>query len=102
VPQDAQIDVRTFTAARCSGVTVLAQSLFYPIGWFNSSRLYDLLLTNEEWESTFSNSTAVHMYNSQASHKKILRPKYYGAKVPGYLHLALRMCPMSFYSESRF
>ena len=92
-----------FNAEKCQGVQLLPQRSFYPIGVFESPLLYKAIKSDTEWRDFFKDSYTVHMYySSKSSSRLILRPKYYGEKIPGYLHLALNYCSTSYYSEKTF
>ncbi|TRY71083.1 hypothetical protein TCAL_04271, partial [Tigriopus californicus] len=88
----------------CHGLMdVLWSKKFYPVGWFD----YDVLISHKrkeiEWIEFFSNSYAVHFYNSLSENKtKMLRRKFYGADIPALLFLALSQCPVAFESERMF
>ena len=74
---------------------------FYPRPWMFANSLFDKL-TGEEWDSLFKDTYAVHFYASSSPTRKILRPKFYGKKVPAYSYLGVQHCPISFFSEKTF
>ena len=90
-----------FNSERCGGVSVLDSQAFYPIGWRQQEKLYDHK-TRSDWYQIFQESYAVHFFQSSPKrhplNENIMRPKYYGARKPAYLVLALDHCPVAYWS----
>merc|ERR1712086_862902 len=80
-------------AENCQGVTVLPPKYFYPRPWMFANALFDKL-TGDDWDSLFKDTYAVHFYASSSPTRKILRPKFYGKKVPAYSYLGVQHCPI--------
>ena len=94
-----------FNDENCQGVSVLDSQSFYPIGWRQHEQLYDRK-TKSDWYKIFKESYAVHFYHSSPKRDplnlNIMRPKYYGARKPAYLVLALDHCPVAYWSKEYF
>ena len=57
----------------------------------------------DKWEEMFSSAYSVDFFQSSvANTRKILRPKFYGKKMPAYAALGSTRCPIAFYSERTF
>ena len=96
-----------FSAEHCAGITVLDYAAFFPIGWMNQGKLADPKRRAAEWYEMFSRSYAVHFYHSSsqssiANPRGIKRPRFYGARKPAYLVLAMDHCPLSYWSKDIF
>ena len=59
--------------------------------------------TKSEWFTMFKHSFGVHFYHSSSQNsgpaQVVKSPKYYGARRPAYLVLALNHCPVSYWSK---
>ena len=104
IPPGAAFRISRINKEACDGVDInlVPQHLFYPVGWFDFTALYSEMRSKSEWEDFFSESLAAHMYFSAGKKKKILREKFYGSKVPAYLYLASKYCPVSQQSAKIF
>ena len=106
VPVDGVMMTRErFSRERCQGVTVLDYKSFFPYGWMQHESLLKQK-TRTDWYEILDQSYAVHFYHSSSlrhgNGNIIKRPKYYGAKKPAYLVLALDHCPISYWSKTEF
>lgn len=104
--REIQMTRERFSPEHCGGIQVLDSRAFYPFSWMQSSQLYDPKRSRKEWYSQFTHSYAVHFYHSSSQSSSgpqtIRRPKYYGARKPAYLALALDHCPVSYRSRETF
>ena len=95
-----------FSPEKCNGISVLDYKAFFPFGWMNQANLYEPKQKKSEWYSHFKDSYAVHFYHSSSqsvgSPRSIKQPKFYGARKPAYLVLALDHCPLSYWSKKLF
>jgi len=95
-----------FSPEHCDGVSVLDYKSFFPFGWMNQAELYEPKRKKQDWYDTFKNSFAVHFYHSSSqsvgSPRAIKKPKFYGARKPAYLVLALDHCPVAYWSRDLF
>ena len=88
---------------KCQGIHVIEPYHFFPIPWFAGLHLLTPPRTVKEWQKTFENSYSVDFYRSSLEIKKnIMKPKFYGGKLPAYAYLAPRYCPLSLHSEKFF
>lgn len=107
IPSDGIMMTRErFNPERCKGgISVLDYKSFFPYGWRNQEQLMKQK-TKSDWYEIFSNSFAVHFYHSSSRRHGpgavIKRPKYYGAKKPAYLVLAMAHCPLAYWSGETF
>ena len=91
-----------FSREQCQGVQVLEPKSFFPFAWMQQSKMSEGR-AKKEWQEAFSSSYAVHFFHSSShSNQKIQRPKYYGARKPAYLTLALQHCPTAYWSRELF
>ena len=92
-----------FSPNQCGGVSLLDYKSFFPIGWMNQVTLYEPKRRKSEWMELFRQSYGVHFYHSSSQKsgplQNIKNPKYYGARRPAYLSLALDHCPVSYWSK---
>jgi len=104
--KDIQMTRERFSPDNCGGVQVMDSKSFYPFGWFHQVLLFDPKRSRKDWYEMFRNSLAVHFYHSSSQTTRgpipIRRPKFYGARKPSYLVLALDNCPVSFWSSQLF
>jgi len=95
-----------FSPDQCSGVSVLENRSFFPFGWMRQSELWEPKRKRTDWYDLLQNSYAVHFYHSSSqsvgSPKPINKPKYYGARKPAYLVLAMDHCPVAYWSKAIF
>jgi len=95
-----------FSPEYCDGVSVLDYRAFFPFGWMNQSELFEPKKRKQDWYDSFKHSFAVHFYHSSSqsvgSPRAIKKPKYYGARKPAYLVLALDHCPIAYWSNDVF
>ena len=100
--RDIQMTRERFSREQCHGVQVLEPKSFFPFAWMQQSKMSEGRV-KKEWQDAFSSSYAVHFFHSSShSNQKIQRPKYYGARKPAYLTLALQHCPVAFWSKQLF
>jgi len=91
-----------FTAAKCEGIRLLPAESFYPFAWTNAVEMFNGRKP-EEWRRVFKDTFSIDFFASSLKAKlKIMRPKFYGAKVPAYAYIAPLHCPISFHSEKLF
>ena len=94
-----------FNPETCRGISVLDYKSFFPFGWMQQERLMDRK-TKTDWYEIFEQSYGVHFYHSSSRRHGpdtvIKRPKYYGAKKPAYLVLAIDHCPLAYWSKKEF
>ena len=98
-----------FSREKCGGISLLDYKSFFPFGWLNQSKLYEPKRRTAEWREIFQHSYGVHFYHSSSQSAKakggssaIRKPKFYGARKPAYLVLALDHCPVSYWSNDQF
>ena len=98
-----------FSREKCGGVSLLDYKSFFPFGWLNQVKLYEPRRRAAEWSEIFQHSYGVHFYHSSSQSAKskggsnvIRKPKFYGARKPAYLVLALTNCPVSYWSNDQF
>ena len=95
-----------FSPEHCGGVSVLDYRSFFPFGWMNQGELYEPKRKKAEWYDHLKNSYPVHFYHSSSqsvgSPRAIRKPKFYGARKPAYLVLALDHCPVAYWSKDIF
>lgn len=95
-----------FSRDHCAGVSVLDYRSFFPFGWMKQGELYEPKRKKVDWYEQFKNSYAVHFYHSSSqsvgSPQAIKKPKFYGARKPAYLVLALDHCPVAYWSKNLF
>jgi len=100
--KDVLMTRERFSREQCGGIQVLEPSSFYPAAWMQQSKLTEGR-TKKDWEKMFERTYAVHFFHTSShNHQKIKRPKFYGARKPAYLYLALQHCPISFWSAQDF
>jgi len=100
--KDVLMTRERFSRENCGGIQVLEPCSFYPAAWMQQSKLTQGR-TKKEWEKMFERTYAVHFFHTSShNHQKIKRPKFYGARKPAYLNLALQHCPTSYWSSPDF
>lgn len=105
--REIPLTVERFSSEHCSGVSVLSDKSFFPVSWLQKNKLWEGR-TKKDWYSFLDESYAVHFYHgssiqgSNGEYSRIMRPKYYGARKPVYLTLALDHCPVAYYSQLLF
>ena len=52
------------SAANCRGFQVLPPNSFFPIKWYEASRLWIDFKTAEDWDEEFRDSYTIHFYQS--------------------------------------
>ena len=74
--------------------------ILFPV---NQVNLYEPKRRKSEWMELFRHSYGVHFYHSSSQNsgplQVIRNAKYYGARRPAYLSLALDNCPVSYWSK---
>ena len=81
---------------------VVAPTNFFPIPWLESARFNDKK-SMADWENIFKDAYSVDFYrSSMGNNRKILPPRYYGAKKPPYSYLGPKYCPLSFFADRSF
>ena len=109
-PDVPKTDVVRMTKERfnqewCGGISVLEYNSFYPFGWMQHERLLDRK-TKQELYDILQQSYGVHFFHSspkpRAADRSIMKPKYYGARKPAYLVLAVDHCPVAVWSKKFF
>ena len=92
-----------YDPTRCPNIRIIHPKYIYPIPWQLGTTLFEAERTKEEWLEFFSEAYSVDFYQSSLENsQKILRPKYYGNKLPAYAVLAPIYCPLSLFSEKMF
>ena len=93
-----------FSRENCQGIKLLDYKSFFPIAWMNQVHLWEPKRTKREWKELFQHSYGVHFYHSSSQSagpgQIIKSPKFYGARVPSLLALALDHCPVSYRSKN--
>ena len=88
---------------KCQGIHVIEPYNFFPIPWQVGLHLLTPPRTEKEWKNTFRKSYSVDFYRSSLGiTRSIMKPKFYGSKLPAYAYLGPKYCPLSFYSEKFF
>ena len=103
-PTKDHFNPKDYTRENCQGMEVLSPDSFFPVPWYEASTLWSLRQSTEDWENQFKNSYTVHFYQSSWRHdEEIQRPEFYDESLyPSYVPLALKHCPLSYYSDDTF
>ena len=93
-----------FSPRKCQGIQLVHPKTFYPFDWAFGSSLNNHE-TAEFWRDKFKDSYSVDFYSTssnQPGHIRIMKPRFYGAKMPAYAYLGPKFCPVAFESEKLF
>ena len=91
-----------YSKENCQGVRILESFNFFPLSWYQADVLKQAN-TADAWKKVFERSYSVDFYNtSGGKYFKVMKPKFYGGKLPAYAYLGPKYCPLSFSSEKLF
>ena len=88
---------------KCQGAVVLQPYYFFPMSWMEAADLSTPTHSKNGWKKVFENSFSVDFFRTSGNNTQpIMKPKYYGRKLPAYAYLGPDYCPLSFNSEILF
>ena len=87
----------------CPNVRIILPKYIFPMSWQLATTLYEAERTKQEWLEFVADSFSIDFYQSSLmNYQKIMKPKYYGKKMPAYAALGPDFCPLSFDSVKLF
>jgi hypothetical protein len=93
----------SYDPANCPNVRIVHPKFIFPVPWQIGTTLYETERTAKEWLELFAEAYSVDFFQSSlGNYQKIMRPKYYGKKLPAYATLGPIYCPLSYFSEKMF
>ena len=92
-----------YSVEKCQGAHILQPFHFFPMSWMEASDLVIGKHTKSDWKKILEKSFSIDFFRTSSNNTlSIMKPKYYGSKLPAYAYLGPKHCPLSFNSEMLF
>ena len=92
-----------YSASKCGGLQVVHPRYFFPFCWSQAPLYFSPTRAEKEWSELVKDAYSMDFFASSSNNTlKVLRPQYYGQKMPAYASLGPKYCPRSFFSGKHF